>query len=189
LTFSRKARKMPTMLDKWRGPVVGLLVLGATAALALNVVKLSSSPDGAWVVELSDWGNPTQIELRSQRIPETHWRKVGSQLRPDYDVSSFLISDNSLHVVYREGRTATGDWVLYSAPILGFATGTLISQPQVPGGSVLPGFHLISGNRVRYQYTPDGGPSAWYVVQATGGRILAEIFSDGFEGGGVTKWK
>lgn len=160
------------------------IALGAT----VNVVQTAASPNGAWVVELSDWLKPSQIELRSRPVPTPSWRKVGGKLAPDYDVSAFVISADSQRVVYREGRTALGDWALFYAPIEGGASAR-ISQHNLVGSSVLPGFHLISGDRVRYQYTPDGGPSAWYVVPVTGGRILRELFADGFESGNQGGWR
>lgn len=158
------------------------------ALSALNVVQAGISPDGNWAVELSNWSQPTVIELRSRPFHSDAWRKVGNPLKPDYDVSSFLISEDSTRVVYREGRTAIGDWALFSAPIQGGA-GIRISQPPLVGSSVLHYYHPISGLRVRYPYTPDGGPAKWYVVGVNGGRIYEEVFADGFESGGVTKWQ
>lgn len=168
--------------------LIFLFFRAALASHALNVVQVDVSLDENWVVELSDWNKPSQIELRSRPVPTLSWRKLGGIIRPDYDVSSFIISEDSQHVVYREGRTALGDWALFYSPIEGGASAR-ISQNNLIGSSVLLGFHLISDNRVRYQYTPNGGPAAWYVVPVTGGRILREIFADGFESGTTGGWR
>lgn len=165
---------------------MALAILSANACSA-GVVQAEISPDGEWAVELSDWNRPTVVELRSRPFHTDAWRKVGSPLKPDYDVSSFLISADSERVVYREGRTAIGDWALFSARVSGGA-GTRISQPPLPGSSVTHVFRPISDLRVRYQYTPDGSAPKWYVVGVAGGRIWEEIFEDGFESGGVTRW-
>lgn len=176
--------------------LVLFLVASLCVAYTMRVVQTGTSPDGNWFVELSDYHTETDFEIRSRPIPTSNWRKVGSNLKSDYDVASFLISKDSTRVVYIEGRTATGVWELFSAPVSG-GPGVRISQPMPLGGGVEmsnPRPELWGDKWVRYYADAEVDERyEWWVtyVVPQNPTVLPKrwiVFKDGFETGDTLKW-
>lgn len=154
-----------------------------------QVLQSTVTPDGMLRIEVADYSTLTKFELWSTNTSNGVRKKIGGIVAADYDVSEFILSIDGSRVAYRQGRTATGEWVLYSG-LTSMPGAVIISQPMVPGGSVMPGLRLLSGDRVRYQADAERDEQYLYwVVPIVGGRILRELFADGFEGGATGGWR
>lgn len=170
-----------------------IVSLAAPLDYTPRVLQRETSPDGKYVVEVADYTRRLQFELWSTNVQSGVRIKIGHLIPFDNDVSEFLISNTSQTVVYRQGRTATGDWLLYTTPIYGQtgSSGIRICQPMVLGGSVEPGIRKIwDGTYVEYVADPFVDEQYHtYVVRMTGGRINELIFADGFENGNAGRWR
>lgn len=121
----------------------------------------------------------------SGSLPPTKLSKMILPQESDFDVDDFLFSGNGSRVIYRKGRNATGQWELRSAPSNEFGGPVDMRISQSNMSAVQRGF-IVSGNVVKFAQDPSGsGVPTWYSVTVLGG---AEIFNDGFESGGVTRW-
>lgn len=163
----------------------------ALAAYGTQSLSPKTSPDGLWRVEIGDYTSASRFELWSTPSVGGVRRKIGHAVPSDYDVFEFVISADSFRVVYRQGRTATGESKLYTTRI-DAASGALISQPIPPAGRV--GAFVESwrgGTHARYRWSAEPGElGALYVVSVYGGAIRpSRIFNDGFEMGNMGEWR
>ncbi len=165
-------------------------LLAAAPAEAVRILQTAVSPNGRWQIELADYAQATKFELWATPAAGGERRKIGGVVPFDNDVSEFLISADSSRVAYRQGRTATGDWLLYSTPISGQAA-IRICQPMTLGGGVEHGISLaLDGNVVRYLADPWLDEQYfWFLVPFVGGAIVGDLFRDGFESGGAEAWQ
>lgn len=172
-----------------KAAVVAAALAAPAAALPTQVLHVATSPDGQWRVEVADFASTTKFELWATPTGGAR-RKIGTAAAHDYDVFEALISSDSRRVVYRYGRTATGESHLYSTPI-DRLQGVRISPPPTDGGRVGHGIALTWGGlHVRYPYAEQqGGIENQRIVGVTGGRIFVPIFVDGFESGNQGAWK
>ena len=139
------------------------------------------APDSQLVAFTSDRATWTKYDLYSVPIAGGTAKRLNGPLPVEHDVAEgFLWSAG--RVVYRQGRNTTGLWELFSVPGSG-GSAVRISQPGAPGSGVQPGFTILDGERVRYAYTDGGVEAAWYVVPASGGRVMEEIMREDFERG------
>ena len=100
---------------------------------------------------------------------------VGRSAASFRSTTTFRVSDlGGLEPCRRQGRTATGDWLLYSTPISGQAA-IRICQPMTLGGGVEHGISLaLDGNVVRYLADPWLDERYfWFLVPFVGGRSSA----------------
>jgi hypothetical protein len=178
-----------------RGPlwvaVAFLIAAGLLlAALAFGgVLQTQTSPNGQWRVELADLDKPTVIELYATPAVGGVRRKISGPMPADYDISDFEISPDSTRVVYRKGRTALGDWALYSTPISGWnpaalSTGLAFVERLVSDGYVVngPDVHLKASKLA-------GGALEVYAVPIMGGAPRGvPVFADGFNDGTTGGW-
>ncbi len=169
----------PTSYALWAVPAVGAPVrLSQTMPDNRDVIAFQVSADRvAYTADPNVW---TQYELFSVPISGGSPVKLSGSMPSDNDVDDFAFAGG--RVVYRKGRNATGEWKLFSAPVTGGGS-VQLSQPNM--SAVQRGF-IVSGMVVRFAQDPTGsGVPTWYSVTVMGG---AEIFTDGFESGGVTRW-
>ncbi len=168
----------------------GLFGASPAPAAAVRILQTEVSPNGRWQVELADYAEATKFELWVTPVSGGPRQKIGGIVPFDNDVSEFLISSDSTRVAYRQGRTATGDWLLYSTPIYN-QSGHRICQTMTLGGAVEHGIAAaLDGNYVRYLADPYVDEQySWFVVPAGGGTIASEIFTSGFESGGTGAWQ
>ena len=152
-----------------------------------DVIAFSIARNESRVAFLSDRATWTKYDLYSVPVTGGVPVKLNSPLPVEHDVAEGFLWSGS-RIVYRQGRNTTGLWELFSVPGAG-GSPVRISQPGAPGSGVQPGFQILDGERVRYAFTDGGVEAAWYVVPVTGGRILRELFADGFESGVVTRWQ
>lgn len=181
--------------EKWTRVIAYVcFALGALAFASLcsgaQILATQTSPDGQWRVTIEASTHPPKFELWSTPSVGGVRRKIGSTVPHDNDVFEFRISADSKRVVYRQGRTATGESKLYSTRI-DAAGGTLISQPLPADGRVSAGIALTSGGMsVRYRWSAVAGAAGdYYAVNVYGGTILRELFADGFESGNAGAWQ
>lgn len=178
---------------KWLGIVfmaVGLAMIVSGVAFGAQTISVQTSPDGLWRVELTAATTTTpKFELWSTSTVNGVRRRIGHPVAHDYDVFEFLISGDSSRVVYRQGRTATGESALYSTPI-DRATGAIISPPVSQGGRVSARISLEpGGHMVRYRYAEEAGSQdSPRIVSVAGGYSYRECFSDGFESRDTGRW-
>lgn len=168
----------------------GLCAAAAASAYTVRVLQTALSPDGRWRVELADYAQETRFELWVTPAEGGQRVKIGGVVPFDNDVSEFLISANGQRVAYRQGRTATGDWLLYSTPIVS-QYAARICQTMTLGGGVDYGIALaVDGNYVRFRADPVVDEQfSWFIVPVGGGTILGEVFADGFENGRTQAWR
>ena len=146
-----------------------------------DVIRFAISPDSQRVAFTSDKGTWTKYDLFTVPISGGNAVKINGPLPVEHDVDQFAWSPS--RVVYVQGRNTTGFWELFSSP----ATGNGVTK-LAPWSTVQRGF-TVSGELVRFQADATGlGAVKWYSVSAAGGRVMEEIFADGFESGGVTRW-
>jgi len=63
------------------------------------------------------------------------------------------------------------------------------TMTAMSGDWIIKEVKKVRGNLVRFAQDPSGsGVSTWYAAPVVGGVVWAEIFTDGFESGGVTRW-
>jgi hypothetical protein len=135
----------------------------------------------AYTADPNRW---TQYELFSVPLWGGSPVKLSGSMPSDNDVDDFAFAGG--RVVYRKGRNATGEWKLFSAPVTGGGT-VRLSQPNM--SAVQRGFQ-VRGDLVLFAQDPSGsGVSTWYAAPVVGGVVWTEIFTDGFESGGVTRWQ
>ena len=168
----------------------GLFVAAQVQAYTVRVLASALSPNGRWRIELADYAVETRFELWATPAKGGQRLKIGGPVPFDHDVSEFLISGDSARVAYRQGRTATGEWLLYSTPISG-QIAIRICQWMPLGGAVDQGVTLVmNGSRVRFRADPVLDEQFWwFIVPVDGGAIVGELFTDGFESGGSAAWR
>lgn len=154
--------------------------------VAAQVLWSQVAPDQLKQVSIADYDKHSQFDLYTTSTITGTRIKIGRNIEFDHDVSDAVISGDSSRVAYRYGQTSTGDWELYSTGITA-KENKKISQN---GGRVEPILSLaFNGTAVRYRWAEvPGAEPDYYVVGFNGGRILREVFADGFESGGVTRW-
>lgn len=156
-----------------------------------RIAATKFSPDGKWKIELADFNSQTRFELFSTFLASGTRTKIGGTVPFDNDVDGdFVISSDSSRVSYRQGRTATGDWRLYSTPISSASAVELSQRIMVLGGGVDTGIRVVEdGRTVRYRADPEVDESfAFYRVRDTGGPIRKELLVAGFEHGNFGEW-
>lgn len=168
-----------------------LFALASLGAYGAQTVWTQISPDRLWRVEITAATTTTpRFELWSTSTVNGVRRKIGHTVPHDHDVFEALISSDSRRVVYRQGRTATGESHLYSTPI-DRSAGALISPPLSQGGRVGARIALEpGGHRVRYRYAAQAGDiEEPRIVSVAGGHSYRELFADGFEGRTTGAWR
>lgn len=155
------------------------LAFGAT-------IQTATSPDGQWRVELSDSASATKFELYSTPAVGGARRRISGDVPFDFDVAEFVISPDSRRVAFRKGRTATGNWSLYSVAINGGAV-----APLSTGLAFVDSGYTVTSVDVHARGTAvAGGALSVFVVPIAGGeRREPGIFADGFESGGTGAWR
>ena len=152
-----------------------------------SVQPPSTSPDGQWLVEMigSPDGHGTKWELYSTPAVGGVRRKISGVTPTDNDVADFAISPDSRRVVFRKGRTATGDWQLYSVPIGGGGVVLLsVGMAYTESGYTIPG-------DVHFRATATAGAALVpWVSRITGGMPMPPaIFADGFNDQTTGAWR
>ncbi len=173
------------------GAAAAVFILGSLGAFGAQTIAVQTSPDGLWRVELSSVTTTTpKFELWATSTVSGVRRRIGHPVPHDYDVFEFVVSGDSSRVVYRQGRTATGESALYSSPI-DRSGGAIISPPVSQGGRVSARISLEpGGHRVRYGYAEQAGSlDSTRIVGVAGGYSYRELFADNFESGGATIWR
>lgn len=176
-----------------RNVALFLIATGLIFFVALcygGTIATQVSPDHLWRVEIADNDSRLKFELYSTPLGTGVRRKISGTTITDYDVADFLISPDSTRVVFRKGRTATGDWQLYSTPInvgvpVRLSTGmAYVEELRFDG-------YRVPGPDVHFRATVvAGGPLAWSVAPMTGGMVRPLlVFADGFEGGTTGGWR
>jgi hypothetical protein len=166
-----------------------LALVGAMAVQQEQTLQSEVTKDGVYLIEIIGKVVPldTKFELWSTRmIPPSPPKKIGEPVKPDYDVSGFLISPDSQHVAYRLGQTAQvagGNWRLYVVSPDG-SNRVSLTPTLVQGGNVEPNFRMLPGDWIHW--TADAAQDEHY--QEFEASIAVAIFRDGFESGGVVKW-
>ena len=149
------------------------------------------TPDGKRTVQVCDCYRHQVYEIRARLEPDGPWYHVGANVPALQDVRNDLVVTND-RVVWVQGETASGsNFALRSSPIDVPNFSTVIShRPAQSGvGFDFPIRATWGGQFVRFRSDPAVDERfGWYVVGVTGGYIWTEIFSDGFESGGVTRW-
>lgn len=179
-TTYRRATYLIVVVSAWVALVFFAgLAFGAT-------IQTATSPDGQWRVELSDSASATKFELWSTPAIGGARRRISGDVPFDFDVAEFVISPDSRRVAFRKGRTATGNWGLYSVAINGGAVTPLSAGlPYVETG-----YRVTNGDVHALCTEIAGGSLAAFVVPIAGGeRRLPGVFSDGFESGGTGAWR
>lgn len=172
--------------------VTGTGIVGASLLVTLipNIIYDSTTPDNKYRVQVCDCDRHQIYEIRARLEPDGAWHHIGPQVPALEDVRNDLIVTNE-RVVWVQGETASGSrFAVRSARVN--ATGSTIvlshQNPQNGQGFDLP-IQKISEDRVRFRSDPFVDESfAVYVTPIVGGAIQQEVFSDGFESGGVTRW-
>ena len=171
-------------------PSTGGQVVKLSLEMASNrdVILFEISPNSGRVAFTCDPTVWTKYDLYTVSVVGGNPRKMNGYLPMDHDVDQFAWSGDSERVVWAQGRNTTGDWQLYSAPH-GGGMALFLSHP---GYTVGRAFSMVwGGAAVRFQSEPlgAGGVMPWYVVSANGGRIMEELFRDGFESGTTGGWR
>ena len=168
-----------------------LFLLAASAgATAAHILQWSNTPNGAYRIELADYGAAFRYEMFSSPTSGGPPRKIGKPTSNAEDVvPGFVLSANSKWAAYSQRNTALGlDRQLYSAAVNG-SSWQRISQPMAVGGGVEFLTLMWEGAHVGYMANVDGGVTfRRYVVAFTGGRVYEELFRDGFESGNTGGW-
>lgn len=150
---------------------------------------IAISPDGKWASWEADRDGDQNYELFSAPILGGPVVNVNAPLAFDHDTEHHKWSCDSARIIYRGGKDSANRWELFSALSRVPSSGQRISQ--VMGMSQAVGeFWVRCDGTVRYMadLTQSGVYKAFMTSVAPGGRIFAEIFADGFESGGVTRW-
>jgi len=168
----------------WSVPISGGPAVKLSQEMASNRDVIAFQVSADRVVYTADPVRWTQYELYSVPISGGSPVKLSGAMPSDNDVDDFAFAGG--RVVYRKGRNATGVWDLWSTGVTGGGT-VRLSQPNM--SAVQRGF-IVRGSIVRFAQDPSGGGvSTWYAAPVVGGAVWTEIFTDGFESGGVTKWQ
>ena len=156
-----------------------------------HILQTVTSPDLTRIVQLADFNVAFKYELFSTNLLTLHRMKIGKPTASMEDVlPGFLISSDSKLVVYSQQNTALGsDRKLYSTRI-DRQENKLISQPMQTNGGVERLQPVWDGMSVRYLADPVWDEQYhWYRVSMNGGKIVEEIFIDGFEHGDTEAWQ
>ena len=169
--------------------ILALSLLWPSLAFAGTVANVTT-PDGKRTVQVCDCYRHQVFEIRAKLNPDGPWYHVGANVPALQDVRNDIIVTDT-RVVWVQGETASGsNFALRSSPVDVPGFSVVISQRGAQNGV---GFDFpiqrISGDRVRFRSDPFVDETfAWYVTPIGGGAIQQEVFSDGFENGGVTRW-
>lgn len=179
-TTYRRATYLIVVVSAWVALVFFAgLAFGAT-------IQVATSPDGQWRVELADSSSATKFELWSTPAVGGARRRISGDVPFDNDVAEFVISPDSRRVAFRKGRTATGNWSLYSVAINGGAVTSLSAGLTF----VDSGYVVTSADvHARGTATAGGALSAFVVPIIGGARREPGIFTDGFESGNTGGWE
>ena len=159
-----------------------------------NVLSFAVAPDCSRVIYVADATRDQIYDLWSVPITGGTCVMVSNRYAPgtrDYDVRAVVqVSLDSTRAVYVWGWSSGGSWEMWSAPIAAANSVARISQPGRVGRGPRDDWSLISEARVRYASDVETDETfRWYVVPIIGGRILREIFSDGFNNGSKGAWQ
>ena len=170
--------------------ILALSLLWPSLAFATTIYD-RPTPDGKRTVQVCDCYRHQVFEIRAKLNPDGPWYHVGANVPALQDVRQDIIVTDT-RVVWVQGETASGsNFALRSSPIEMPNWSIEISQPHPQNGR---GFDFpiqrISGDRVRFRSDPFVDETfAVYVTPIGGGAIQQEVFSDGFENWGRTKWQ
>lgn len=152
-----------------------------------QVIGFAVNAQDSWCAYLADAIADTRFELFCVHLDGGFEGRISHVLPPDYDVAGdFKFSLAGDRVIYRAGRTALGNWELYSVPSEGGQV-RKINAPLAPG-TMVESFSILDSLRVRYVVS--GGPkAAAFAVPILGGLAQSEIFSNNFESGSTGDWR
>lgn len=184
----RHERRVQRQIAKNLALAFVLLSSPAYAGTVANV----TSPDGKYRVQVCDCYRHLVFEITARREPNGPWYHVGANVPALQDVRNDIIVTND-RVVWVQGETASGNnFALRSSPIdvPGFST-VISHRPAQNGvGFDLPILPTWGGEFVRFRSDPVVDETfGWYVVGVGGGTIYGEVFADGFESGGKSRWQ
>ena len=187
--FYSMDKSVDSKYELYSVPINGGVSVKLNAPLYNNdydVEGYDATPDGFTVV------------YRSGRTDDGNWKlyRVGSLGEQVVQVSKPVTGSKPVDRYFK--ITPDGDSVvylltdpvgeLYSTPLLN-PNSTKINQPLVAGGRVHDGFSIDGCGHVRYRADAVvRGRIQWWLGRVGGGAVMAEIFSDSFESGGVTRW-
>jgi hypothetical protein len=183
------------LTTKKKAALAGVLALVGAMAVQDVTLKTELSRDGqyraSWIQHWTLSPPGFKVEMFSEKLPAGPLVKLNIPMPPDDDVTldSFIASD-SKRVAYRAGNTAgVGNrFQLYSVPIHG---GASVRLNQTVAGQVDGPIREVYPVSVRYcgDFEVAGGATTCWVTRINGGGPrYEEIFSDGLESKGVTKW-
>lgn len=184
----RHERKVQRQIAK---NLVLAFVLLSSPAYAGTVANVTS-PDGKYRVQVCDCYRHLVFEITARREPNGPWYHVGANVPALQDVRNDIIVTNT-RIVWVQGELASSgnNVALRSSPIDVAGFSVVISHRPAQNGV---GFDLpiqkISGDRVRFRSDPFVDETfGWWVVGVSGGTIYGEVFADGFESGGKSRWQ
>lgn len=179
--------------ELYSAPLVGHTVrISQDLSADRDVIAFETSPDSTRVAYTADVTSWTKYDLYITTISGGTPKQMNNNLQHENDVDGFTWSPDSQWIVWRQGRNTTGWWELYSRPV---PTGIArrISQEMPIGQGVqwnnINKVSFASLDRVRYLSDAWVDETyEWSEVNVNGTNLLTEIFADGFESGGVTRW-
>lgn len=178
------------MYKMWKRVLISIFFV-STQMFAGTIVN-TTSPDGRYRVQVCDCYRHLVFELTARREPNGPWYHVGANVPALQDVRNDIIVTNT-RIVWVQGELASSgnNVALRSSPIDVAGFSVVISHPRPQNGQ---GFDFpiqkISGDRVRFRSDPFVDETfGWWVVGVGGGVIYNEVFADGFESGGKSRWQ
>jgi len=187
--FYRADISSDSKFELWSVPIGGGSSTRINAALGFDydVEGYHATSDGLTVVYRSgrtDSNNWKLFRARADglgQVVQVSQPVTGSHAVDNY----FRIAPDDQSVVYLLTIAARE---LYSTPLLQ-PISTRINQPLVAGGNVYDGFSVDGDGHVRFRADARiNNRIEWWIGRVGGGVVMAEVFSDSFESGGVTRW-
>lgn len=167
-----------------------LVIFGATPLFGAQprVLQEAVTNGGGWKIELADYGESAHFELWSTRLlPPGQRIRISQQTTGQgWDVAGFVViqSDRTWRAVYEVSQIAQGIHDLYAVDIDG-ARRALVDNLVAPGyarfgiDKVTFGSEVLAGGQVRW----------WLSTTQPLAPLVPVVFTDGFEGGNVGRWR
>ena len=154
-----------------------------------DVDALVITPDGSRVVYHAGQLSFGKWDLWSVGIAGGNAKKISPPMGVGGAVdASYFVTADSKTAIYRADAVQNGMHNIYTVPV-GGGVSKQISGTLPQWGDVRD-MELTPGGEVRHEADYGAvGNFRWWLVGVGGGRILEEVFNDGFESGGVTRWE
>ncbi len=187
--FYRADISSDSKFELWSVPITGGPSTKVNAALPFDydVEGYLATSDGLTVVYRSGRTDSNDWKLYRARATGGHVAQISEPVTGSKPVDKdFDIAPGDATVVYLLTLAARE---LYSTP-LAQPHSTRINQPLVAGGNVYDGFRLDGDGHIRFRADARiDNRIEWWLGHIGGGPVLAEVFTDGFEGGNVGAWR